>query len=307
MLPRRLLFRSSIWEVARPRTPLTEGHLLVRLSDPAVAFAEDSAADLLLCHNIARGALSRILGAERCGLMFAYEWHPVGDAIGEPAAESSLPTFHLFGRWAGESLTPVEQLLIPASHRVPTSENVLEELDSGLRSELQRQAAEIARTEVHEPERRNEPEPHNEQGRHNEPERQPETKSTSDAQPASDAEPALGVAPQAESESLAESEPLAVLARWKATQEPGSGYRVFTPVRPLRKIGDASPQDLVSLATGIMALPIGGAASGFSCVVSEADEIHERLQLHAFGRSGAEKVNPLEIFLRSSEVSHTLL
>lgn len=295
MLPRRLLFRSSIWEVARPRTPLTEGHLLVRLSDPSVAFAEDSAADWLLCHNIARGALSHVLGAERCGLMFAYQWHPLGDAIGEPAAESSTPTFHLFGRWAGESLTPADQLLIPASHRVPTSENVLEEVDGGLRSELQRQAAEIARTEVHESERQRESE------------QQPKTEPASGAQPASDAEPASNVEPQAESESPAESEPLPVLARWKATQEPGSGYRVFTPVRPLRKIGDASPQDLLSLATGIMALPIGGSASGFSCVVSEADESHERLQLHALGRSRAEKVNPLEIFLRSSEVSHTLL
>ncbi|MBT2514502.1 hypothetical protein [Arthrobacter sp. ISL-30] len=301
MLPRRLLFRSSIWEVARPRTPLTEGHLLVRLSDPSVAFAEDSAADWLLCHNIARGALSRVLGAERCGLMFAYEWHPLGDAIGEPAAESSTPTFHLFGRWAGESLTPADQLLIPASHRVPTSENVLDELDGGLRSELQRQAAEIARTEVHESER------HSESERQPETDQQPKMESASDVQPASDAEPASGVEHQVESEPPAESEPLPVLARWKATQEPGSGYRVFTPVRPLRKIGDASPQDLLSLATGIMALPVGGAASGFSCVVSEADESHERLQLHALGRSRAEKVNPLEIFLRSSEVSHTLL
>jgi hypothetical protein len=38
-----------MWEVARPRAPLTEGHFMVRLSDPATPFTEESAADWLRC------------------------------------------------------------------------------------------------------------------------------------------------------------------------------------------------------------------------------------------------------------------
>ncbi|HKU35430.1 MAG TPA: hypothetical protein VJP90_07760, partial [Paenarthrobacter sp.] len=106
VLSRQLLFRSAVWEIARPRHPLTAGHIVVRLSDPSTEFAEPSAADWLLCHNLARAALQDVLGAVRCAVMFAHRWHPIGSAVGEPVAESSTPTFHLFGRWASETTTP---------------------------------------------------------------------------------------------------------------------------------------------------------------------------------------------------------
>lgn len=55
---RRLLFASAFWEVARPRTALNAGHLLIRLTNPATAFDLRSAADWLHCHTIARQALA---------------------------------------------------------------------------------------------------------------------------------------------------------------------------------------------------------------------------------------------------------
>lgn len=143
-LERRLLFRSGIWEIARPRTPLTEGHVLIRLSDPATPFESASASDWLFCHTIARHALSEVLGSTRCALMFAHRWHPLGAAIGEPAAESSTPTFHLFGRWDGEPTTPGGQLGLPAHRRVAAGPLV--ELDIRMRGALRRAAQSSSRS-----------------------------------------------------------------------------------------------------------------------------------------------------------------
>lgn len=141
-LSRRLLFASAVWEVARPRTALTAGHLLIRLTNPAVAFDLRSAADWLLCHNAARQALTDVLGARTWSVLFAHQWHPIGGAIGEPEAESSTPTFHLFGRWDGETVSPGEQLRLPAQRRVPLAPEVLTAYDAGLRTALGRSAVE---------------------------------------------------------------------------------------------------------------------------------------------------------------------
>lgn len=138
-LARRLLFRSSMWEVARPRTPLTEGHFMVRLSDPATPFTQESAADWLLCYSAARAALNEVLHSTLCTVMFPFRWHPLGSAIGEPAAESSTPGFHLFARWPGETTTPGGQLALPAHRR--RAAGPFDELDAGLRLALREAAA----------------------------------------------------------------------------------------------------------------------------------------------------------------------
>lgn len=135
-LSRRLLFGSAVWEVTRPRTPLTSGHLMIRLSNPATALDHNSAADWLRCHNAAREALAEVLGAWACTLLFAHRWHALGAAIGEPAAESSTPSFHLFGRWDGEPVTPAEQLALPAQRRRPVPDQDLNKYDGGLRAAL---------------------------------------------------------------------------------------------------------------------------------------------------------------------------
>jgi hypothetical protein len=139
---RRLLFASAFWEVARPRTALNAGHLLIRLTNPAMAFDLRSAADWLHCHNIARQALADALGANRCTVVFAHQWHPIGAAIGEPETESSTPTFHVFGRWDAEPVTPGEQLRLPVQRRVPVAAEELKEYDGGLRAALRRLAVE---------------------------------------------------------------------------------------------------------------------------------------------------------------------
>ncbi|WP_426226244.1 hypothetical protein [Pseudarthrobacter sp. DSP2-3-2b1] len=146
-LSRRLLYASDIWEVARPRTALTAGHLLIRLSNPAIAFDLRSAADWLLCASAARRALAEVLGATGFAVVFAHQWHPIGAAIGEPEVESSTPTFHLFGRWDGETVSPGEQLRLPAQRRLPVSAAERMKYDDGLRAALRRAALERAALE----------------------------------------------------------------------------------------------------------------------------------------------------------------
>ncbi len=137
-MSRRLLYRSAFWEIARPRHPLTAGHVLLRLSDPSTEFAYPSATDWLLCHNLIRTALRDVLGVARCPIMFTYRWHPLGAAIGEPVAESSTPTFHLFGRGPGETSTPGHQLLLPAHRRMGEPLERLEATDDAIREVLVR-------------------------------------------------------------------------------------------------------------------------------------------------------------------------
>lgn len=143
-MSRRLLYASDTWEIVRPRTALTAGHVLIRLTNPAIAFDLRSAADWLRCHTAARFALAEVLGAARCTVLFAHQWHPIGAAIGEPEAESSTPTFHLFGRWDGEPVTPGEQLLRPIQRRIPAPADRLEKYDGGIRAALRRSAGERA-------------------------------------------------------------------------------------------------------------------------------------------------------------------
>lgn len=143
-LSRRLLYASDIWEVARPRTALTAGHLLIRLSNPATDFDLRSAADWLLCASAARRALAEVLGAKSFAVVFAHQWHPIGAAIGEPEVESSTPTFHLFGRWDGETVSPGQQFRLPAQRRLPVAATELMKYDDGLRVALRRAALERA-------------------------------------------------------------------------------------------------------------------------------------------------------------------
>lgn len=142
-MSRRLLYRSTVWEIARPRHPLTSGHVLIRLSDPATEFALPSASDWLLCYRLARAALQEALDITLCPVMFAHRWHPLGGAIGEPVAESSTPTFHLFGRWSGETTTPGHQLSLPAHRRAGEDLEQLEAIDAAMRLSLGRGAAEV--------------------------------------------------------------------------------------------------------------------------------------------------------------------
>ncbi|MET3901714.1 hypothetical protein [Paenarthrobacter sp. 4246] len=133
---RQLLYRSAFWEIARPRHPLTAGHVLIRLSDPSTEFAHPSAADWLFCHGLVRAAMANVLGVTRCAIMFTHQWHPLGSAIGEPVAESSTPTFHLFGRWAGETTTPGQQLSLPAHRRKGEPDHDMEATDAAMREAL---------------------------------------------------------------------------------------------------------------------------------------------------------------------------
>ncbi len=270
-LERRLLYRSGFWEIARPRHPLTAGHILIRLSDPSTEFAQASASDWLFCHNLVRAALHDVLGATRFAVMFAHRWHPLGSAIGEPVAESSTPTFHLFGRWDGETTTPGAQLSLPAHRRLGEPDHPLEATDAAVREALRR--------------------------------------SRSDAAVSSGPQVGDAVVPASGSSPLAsDSRPLAShpgpLARAVQT---GPRHTVIEAVRPVASVREILPAELLAMGAVLAELPLGGGISGFSCLALESETAGTPLRVHALGRSAAEVVNPLEDLLRSPEVSLALL
>lgn len=269
-LSRRLLYGSELWEVTRPRTPLTSGHLMIRLSNPATALDIRSATDWLRCHNAARRALADVLGADTCTLMFAHRWHALGASIGEPAAESSTPTFHLFGRWAGEPVTPAEQLSLPAQRRKPAPDQEMEQYDAGLRTALLKAAGtEAGRTAAG--------------GRDG-------------------TDPAAGTSAGQDA-----AVPLPAIRAWTPSAPAGSDHTVLAPERPLGSVEDVAPGELLALAAALEALALRQAVTGLSCIVPDAAVTGGRLELHALGRSAGESVNPFDMLLRSPEVSPALL
>jgi hypothetical protein len=273
-LSRRLLYASEIWEIARPRTALTAGHVLIRLSNPATAFDRRSAADWLLCHNVARQALAGVLGATRCTVLFAHQWHPIGAAIGEPEVESSTPTFHLFGRWHGETATPGEQLLLPTQRRVPVAPEELVKFDDGLRAALRRSAME----------------------RSADARWQYATMLTRDT---------------AANCHLAEPEPriddvLPEILMKVPELKAGQHHTVFSPASLSEASDDAlTPGHLLALAAAVQELTDRPAVTGLSCLVPDPGA--GPLEVHALGRSAGESVNPLQAFLSLPKVSQALL
>ncbi len=156
-LPRTHLCASTFWSVRRPKATLTQGNFVLRLNDPALAFDLDSATDLLRCYGHLRRALIELSGATAAHLYLALNWQPVGDALGEPVAETSTPTLHVFFTLPG-STTAASALTLPAHQR--TLETNTEELDARLRSWHDgRVAATPVHTREPEPKPESEPEP----------------------------------------------------------------------------------------------------------------------------------------------------
>ncbi|WP_248759429.1 hypothetical protein [Pseudarthrobacter sp. SSS035] len=264
---RRLLFASAFWEIARPRTALNAGHLLIRLTNPAMAFDLRSATDWLHCHNIARQALAEVLGAGRCTVVFAHQWHPIGAAIGEPEAESSTPTFHVFGRWDAEPVTPGEQLRLPIQRRVPAAAEELKEYDGGLRTALHRLALERpgdARWQF----------------------------------------TAVSGGDTAVNCHLAEPDPdiTSRAPQFKA----GAHHTVLAPALPPASGGPGlTPGHLLALAAAVESQATRPGVTGLSCVVPEPGP--GGLEVHAMGRSAGESRNPMQEFLDLPKVSQALL
>jgi hypothetical protein len=271
---RRLLFASAFWEVARPRTALNAGHLLIRLTNPATAFDLRSAADWLHCHNIARQALADVLGASRCTVVFAHRWHPIGAAIGEPEAESSTPTFHVFGRWDAEPVTPGEQLRLPVQRRVPAAAEELKEYDGGLRSSLRRLAVERlgdARGQFA---------------------AMAAGETAADGPLEDPVPPADGTLPE-------------LTARTPQVKA-GAHYTVLSPALPPAPGGPVlTAGHLLALAAAVQGLTDRPGVTGLSCVVPEPGPAG--LEVHAMGRSAGESLNPMQEFLDLPKVSQALL
>ncbi|MDJ0316947.1 hypothetical protein [Arthrobacter antibioticus] len=125
------LHSSTFWSARRPGFPLTQGHYVLRLNDPSIEFGTESAADLLRCYAHLRRALCEIAGATAAQLYIALNWQPVGDAVGEPLAETSTPTLHLFFSLP-EGTTAASALRLPAHQRLRVGET--RTLDEALRS-----------------------------------------------------------------------------------------------------------------------------------------------------------------------------
>lgn len=128
--PRTQLCSSTFWSVRRPKPTLTEGHFVLRLNDPSLPFDLNSAADLLRCYGHLRSAMLEWGGATAAHLYCALNWQPVGDAVGEPTAETSTPTLHAFFALPG-SPTAADVLALPAHQRVAVERT--DELDERLR------------------------------------------------------------------------------------------------------------------------------------------------------------------------------
>lgn len=115
---REQLFVSTFWSIRRPKAALTAGHFVIRLNDPAIAFSVDSSNDLLDCYHRLVAAMVDLHGPVVAQVYVALNWQPVGDAIGEPVAETSTPTLHVFLHGAGlPAASPILQM--PAHDRVP--------------------------------------------------------------------------------------------------------------------------------------------------------------------------------------------
>lgn len=271
---RRLLFASACWEVARPRTALNAGHLLIRLTNPAMAFDLRSATDWLHCHNTARQALADVLGAVRCTVVFAHQWHPIGAAIGEPEAESSTPTFHVFGRWDAEPVTPGEQLRLPVQRRVPAAAEELSEYDGGLRTALRRLG--VARPA--------------------------DARWQFAAMPTSETAAKCHVADPVPPVDGALPELTSMAPKFKA----GAHHTVLAPALPPAPGGPGlTPGHLLALAAAVEGLAARPGVTGLSCVVPEPGP--GGLEVHAMGRSAGESRNPMQEFLDLPKVSQALL
>lgn len=114
-VPEQLLV-STFWSLGRPKFPLSPGHYLIMPNDPAAAFGPESASDLLRCYGHLRRALSELMGATAAQLHISLNWHPAGDAVGEPLPESPTPALHVFLSWPG-SPTASSALRLPAHQR----------------------------------------------------------------------------------------------------------------------------------------------------------------------------------------------
>lgn len=125
------LYSSTFWSARRPAFPLTEGHFVLRLNDPSLAFGAASAADLLHCYAHLRRAFTAVAGATAAQLYISLNWQPVGDAVGEPLAETSTPTLHVFFAFP-DSTTAASALRLPAHQRVATAG--IDALDGELRA-----------------------------------------------------------------------------------------------------------------------------------------------------------------------------
>lgn len=271
---RRLLFASAFWEVTRPRTALNAGHLLIRLTNPAIAFDLRSATDWLHCHNIARQALAEVLGASRSTVVFAHRWHPIGAAIGEPEVESSTPTFHVFGRWDAEPVTPGEQLRLPAQRRVPAGAEELKDYDGGLRAALRRlsvEQQEAAKWQVA---------------------AMPASETAAKCHLADPAPPVDGTLPE-------------LITRAPQVRA-GAHHTILAPALPPAPGGPGlTPGQLLALAAAVQGLTERPGVTGLSGVAPEPGP--GGLEVHAMGRSAGESVNPMQEFLDLPKVSQALL
>lgn len=138
---REQLLVSAFWSIRRPQAALTAGHFVIRLNDPAMEFSADSAGDLLHCYHRLVGAIEQLHGPVVAQIYVALNWQPVGDAIGEPVAETSTPTVHVFLQ--GARLPAVSSILqLPAHDRVP--HDGAAETDAVLRAALHSQTGPAA-------------------------------------------------------------------------------------------------------------------------------------------------------------------
>lgn len=269
--PRSQLCSSTFWSVRRPKSTLTQGHFVLRLNDPSLAFDVESATDLLRCYGHLRSALIELRGATAAQLYLALNWQPVGDALGEPVAETSTPSLHVFFTLPG-STTAASALSRPA-HVRPAAGNT-EELDEQLR---RWQGGKVASTPSH----GKRPEPKPEQG--------PE--------------------PEQPSATMHEQHRLALAWESRAfhvepsRQPPGTPFRgghwTGVPRQPVASLDETSPAALLELAQGmaVLASHAQPAFAGVTVWVCDDWDSAAQQTFHIFGRRHGDATHQLAAFV----------
>jgi hypothetical protein len=202
--------------------------------------------------------------------MFAYQWHALGAAVGEPSAESSTPAFDLFGRWDAEPASPGAILALPAHRRTPLGDEELLEIDIALRDALRAAAA-------------------------------------FDAEATVAGEPDGGR--MAGDDGTIWNGTIAlpdVVSRTPAHPVNGD-HRLLTLDRAVASVSDVRPVEILALAKALEELAASPSVNGLSCVAPDPSVTGGRLEVHVLGRSANESMNPLVALLDSPELSRALL
>ncbi len=109
------------WRIVIPATRVIDAHLaLYRPGRQDAVLTPDVGRDMIEAYRAATAALQAEFGSAGFMITFAVNWQPDHDAIGEPDSIADAGcAVHIFGRRAGEMISPVRAMTLQRSRRRP--------------------------------------------------------------------------------------------------------------------------------------------------------------------------------------------